>query len=115
MRTKNFKFVVFLVCAILFLPGIARGQTASPDQWSKYLWETYRTTNIPASASNLVAELRHEVQRILDAGPLAPMRTVYADLEQDPYFMYWQGGRIINTLAMAWPYLSEPQQATARS
>jgi hypothetical protein len=115
MATKNFKSVVFLVCAILFFPGIARGQTASPDQWSKYLWQTYRTTNIPSSASNLVAELRHEVQRILDAGPLAPMRTVYADLEQDPYFMYWQRGRIINTLAMAWPYLSEPQQATVKS
>jgi hypothetical protein len=55
-------------------------------------------------------ELRAEVQQVLDAGPLAPVRTVYADLEQDPYFLYWQGGRIITTLAMAWPHLTVEQQ-----
>lgn len=59
-------------------------------------------------------ELRSEAQKILDAGPLAPMRTVYADLEQDPYFMYWQGGRIIPTLAMAWPHLTARQQDGAK-
>src|SRR5205085_11328470 len=85
-----------------------------PTPWDKYLWQTCRTENIAPSASNLVAELRAEVQKILDAGPLAPVRTVYADLEQDPYFMYWQGGRIITTLGMAWPHLTSAQQQGVR-
>src|SRR5947208_8480813 len=91
-------------CGVL----LAAGSTAAdpdPDLWDKYLWQTCRTTDLAPSSSNLVTELRVEMQKIFDAGPLAPVRTVYADLEQDPYFMYWQGGRIITTLAMAWPHL----------
>jgi hypothetical protein len=99
-----------LVWAMVVSSEISEGQTIPTGPWDKYLWETCRTSEIPATASNLVAELDREVQKILDAGPLAPMRTVYADLEQDPYFMYWQGGRIINTLAMAWPFLTTLQQ-----
>jgi hypothetical protein len=85
------------------------GQTTN-SLWDKYLWQASRTSEIAPSASNLVTELRAEVDKILLAGPLAPVRTVYADLEQDPYFMYWQGGRIITTLAMAWPHLNPSQQ-----
>ncbi|HEY2952490.1 MAG TPA: hypothetical protein VGK40_07910 [Verrucomicrobiae bacterium] len=86
-----------------------------PDPWDKYVWQTSRTTGVPATTSNLVAELRTEVQKILESGPLAPVRTVYADLEQDPYFMYWQGGRVITTLALAWPHLSNAQQEATRT
>ncbi|HEV8543234.1 MAG TPA: hypothetical protein VGR78_12635 [Verrucomicrobiae bacterium] len=88
--------------------------TASAEPWDKYLWETWRTTKIPKSSNPLEAELSAEIQRILEAGPLAPIRTVYADLEQDPYFMYWQGGRIITTLAMAWPWVDAAQQSAIR-
>src|SRR6185295_16998037 len=86
-----------LTCAILFASALSQIAHAQPPPgpWDKYLWQTSRTTGVPASTSNLVAELRVEVQKVLEAGPLAPVRTVYADLEQDPYFMYWQGGRII--------------------
>jgi len=101
-------------CVILLAAGSAAADTA-PDLWDKYLWQTCRTTDIAPSSSNLVTELRVEVQKILDAGPLAPVRTVYADLEQDPYFMYWQGGRIIATLAMAWPHLTSTQQSALKN
>jgi hypothetical protein len=88
---------------------LANAQTQT-GPWENYLWQTSRTTEIPVSTSNLVTELRAEAQKILQAGLLAPVRTVYADLEQDPYFMYWQGGRILTTLAMAWPHLTVAQQ-----
>ena len=103
-----------IVLAVLWLGACSSVCPAQNAAWDKYLWETYRTRAVAPSASNLVAELRAEVQKILDAGPLAPIRTVYADLEQDPYFMYWQGGRIITTLALAWPHLDAAQQAAAR-
>ncbi len=95
---------------LLAFSALAPTWAALPGPWDKYLWEASRTTDIPAGASNLVAELQRETQKVLDAGPLAPVRTVYADLEQDPYFLYWQGGRIITTLAMAWPYVTSAQQ-----
>ena len=109
---KLLKSAVLAGAMLVASSEISRGQTTPVPvgQWDKYLWETCRTSDIPPAASNLVAELDREVQKILDAGPLAPLRTVYADLEQDPYFMYWQGGRIINTLAMAWPFLTTLQQ-----
>jgi hypothetical protein len=113
---QRFKIHFVLAYAVLFAAvfcGIAGAQTQSTP-WDKYLWQTSRTTEIPASASNLVAELRAEVQKILDAGPLAPVRTVYGDLEQDPYFMYWQCGRVITTLAMAWPHLTTRQYIDVR-
>jgi hypothetical protein len=104
-------FVVLTVGSVVTALSAAQPQTA---EWDKYLWQTCRSSQIPQSASNLVTDLRIESQKILDAGPLAPLRTVYADLEQDPYFMYWQGGRIVTTLAMAWPHLTPPQRNTVR-
>src|SRR3954464_4904838 len=106
-----------IVAWLLGSMGVAAASSAAEldaGAWDKYLWQTCRTRNIVSSSSNLIAELRSEVQKILDAGPLAPMRTVYADLEQDPYFMYWQGGRIITTLGMAWPHLTSAQQQGVR-
>src|SRR3989442_9908763 len=104
-----------VACAIPLAGGFSYVACVQPPPapWHKYLWQTSRTTDVPASTSNLVAEFRFEVQKVLEAGPLAPVRTVYADLEQDPYFMYWQGGRIITTLAMAWPLLSDAQRISA--
>lgn len=102
------------VCMMaLVVVSSATGMDAGP--WDKFLWQTCRTTNITAASTNLIEELRSEVQKILDAGPLAPLRTVYADLEQDPYFLYWQGGRIITTLAMAWPHLTSAQKQGVRT
>ena len=105
-----------MACGLLVSASLLRLTAAETQSgpWDKYFWETYRTTAVAPSASNLIAELRSEVQKILDAGPLAPIRTVYADLEQDPYFLYWQGGRIITTLAMAWPHLTAVQQQAVK-
>lgn len=119
MKTMNqlLRPAMLLICGLV-LAGIGFKPVpgwAAEGGWDKYLWETCRCLAVPASASNLVTELRAEVDKVLASGPLAPMRTVYADLEEDPYFMYWQGGRIVTTLAMAWPHLTESQRIQIRS
>jgi hypothetical protein len=107
---------LILTCGLFFLASILGTCAAEPQTgpWTKYCWQTCRVSEVASSASNLVGELRAEVQQILEAGPLAPLRTVYADLEQDPYFLYWQGGRIVTTLAYAWPHLDAVQQAAVK-
>ena len=119
MKTMNqlLRPAMLLLCGLV-LAGIGFKPVpgwAAEGGWDRYLWETCRCSAVPASASNLVTELRAEVDKVLASGPLAPMRTVYADLEEDPYFMYWQGGRIVTTLAMAWPHLTESQRIQIRS
>ena len=104
--------VAFLLAAVF---RSSAAEPAATGPWEKYFWQTCLAKDIAPSADKWKLELRAEVQSILDSGPLAPLRTVYADLEQDPYFLYWQGGRIITTLAMAWPYLTAAQQTAAQS
>src|SRR4051794_2954073 len=82
----------------LATPAAAFGQS----RWDKYVDEKYRTVDVSAAtAEELISELRVEIQKVLDAGPLAPHRCVFADTLDDMYFMYWQPGRIITTLAAA--------------
>src|SRR5262245_60533373 len=100
--------VISFLLVALTLP--ARPALAAENPWDRYIWQTPRTVKIAPSATNMVGELRGEVQKILEAGPLAPVRTVYADLVQDEYFLYWQPGRIVTTLARAYPYLTPAQQ-----
>ncbi len=115
-ETQLLRSATILVCGLVVaavglkpMPG-----WAGEDPWDKYIWETCRCSAVPSSASSLVTELRNEVDKVLAAGPLAPIRTVYADLEQDPYFMYWQGGRIVTALAMAWPHLTDSQRSKVK-
>jgi hypothetical protein len=72
------------VCLIAVL--LAPASFALAENYDKYLWETPRAKNIDADATaDLVEQLRREVQRILDAGPLAPLRLSYADVPLDAY------------------------------
>ena len=114
MRMCQLRRIMAGAGSLMVLACAAQAADPGAGPWDKYLWQTARTTEIGPSSSNLITELRAEVQKILDAGALAPIRTVYADLEQDPYFMYWQGGRIVTTLAMAWPHLTSAQQSEVR-
>ena len=95
--------LLFAFCFIAVM-----SQAADVD---RYLTQTLQVQNLSPEATPLIQELRIEIQKILDAGPLAPLRTVYADLEQDPYFLYWQPGRIITTLALAYPHCTLDQQS----
>ena len=56
--------------------------------------------------------LQEEVDKILQAGPLAPIRLAFGDLYWENYFQYQEPGRILTTLAWAWPYLTPDQQTS---
>jgi hypothetical protein len=114
MRGHTFSSAMLTAGCWMLLAANLSAANLSASPWDKYVWETVRTTGISPACSNLITELRAEMEKILQAGALAPVRTVYADLEQDPYFMYWQGGRIITTLAMAWPHLTSMQQKAVK-
>ena len=83
---------------------------------NRYAWEFPVITDI-RGAEDLVQELREEVQTILDAGHLAPLNCRYGDLMPSPtesHFVYQEPGRIITTLAWAYPHLDAGQQQAVR-
>lgn len=81
-------------------------------QYEAYLWEFPRVTAISPEADGLKEILRAEVQAILTAGRLRPLRTFNGDqFAASGYFLYWERGRILTTLAWAWPHLTGDQRA----
>jgi hypothetical protein len=80
-----------------------------------YAWEFPRVAGV-TGADDMVQQLQEEVQKILDAGRLSPLRAYFADIGTvEEYWMYLEPGRIITTLAWAYPYLTPTQQAGVRS
>lgn len=76
-----------------------------------YLWQTPRVRDIDATqTAGLIDELAGEIDRVLEAGPLAPLRASYADIPIEAYYVYAERGRIITTLAWAWPHLPADRQ-----
>lgn len=99
--------------SLLFTLGglLVRGQSVD---LAAYAWEFPFAYGI-AGAADLAQELRGEIQRVLDAGHLAPLYISYADQESAGYTVYQEPGRIITTLAWAYPYLATNQQAATRA
>jgi hypothetical protein len=88
---------------------------AAAESYEKYLWETPRVTNMDAVATaDLVAQLRREVDKILDRPPLAPLRLSYADTPHEAYWLYYERGRIVTTLSYAYPHVAGQQQDRIR-
>lgn len=102
----------------LFMAGVcllASARFAAGADYEEYLRQTPRSTNIAADkTADMVAELRREVQKILDAGPLAPLRMAYADIPFEAYWLYYEPGRVVTTLGYAYPHVTEPQRAGIR-
>ncbi len=102
--------------ALLVVAAIAqasRAQSASVDL-EPYAWEYPRVQGV-TNADDLIGELRYEVQRVLQAGRLAPLYISHADQESVGYTVYQEPGRIITTLAWAYPHLDPNQQPAVRA
>lgn len=93
---------------------LAAGLVAQSVDVDRYLWETCISSNVAAPPEDIDA-LREEVDRILTAGHLAPLRIQQADQKVEGYALYQEPGRIIATLAMAYPYLTPAQQTQVRT
>jgi len=87
-------------------------RAAGAPDFSKYIWETPTISNIqlPAEKQWLLDDLRLEVDKIIAAGHLAPYYFNAGDLHHEGYFLYVATGRIITTLASAYPHLTADQQ-----
>lgn len=105
---------MFLTYCVIYGVVLSGAALQSAD-YDEYLWQTPRVTNIdPEATAALRAELREEVDRILATGLLAPLRLSYADVPHEAYWLYYERGRTITTLAYAYPHLTEGQQSAVR-
>jgi hypothetical protein len=84
--------------------------------YDKYLWEapTAAPVALPADRGWMLEDLRAEIDKILTAGHLAPYYFNAGDLHHEGYFLYVAPGRIITTLAWAYPHLTPAQQAKCK-
>jgi len=112
-RSSAVRFIRLLVLVLAALP---LGSSAEEITVAKYAWEFPVVTAVHG-ADVLIDELRQEIQAVLDAGHLAPLNCRYADQMPSPvesHFVYQEPGRIITTLAWAYPHLGPEQQAGLR-
>jgi len=106
---SRFCILAFALCAL-------NHSAVSAQSYDTYLWQAHQAANIPATeVTPLVQRLREQINRILDAGHLAPMRQYFADLDNTAYYLYQEPGRIITTLAMAYPYCTDEQRTAIRA
>ncbi len=96
------RFVAIVSFMVVVLATSVRAQETD---CARFIWEVRRVANVSAEADVLKATLVKEVQKILEAGHLAPMRCMYGEVE--PHFMQWQPGQVVYALALAYPYLPE--------
>jgi hypothetical protein len=80
----------------------------------RYAWQFPQAGGI-VGAEDLTTLLQEEVQKILDAGHLASLYISRADQDSVGYKEYFEPGRIIATLAWAYPHLTAAQQTAVRS
>lgn len=96
-----------LLATLVILPASARG-----FDLDRYAWEFPAVTAIPQEqVADLKSQLTAQIDDILSAGNLTPWRVNHADEFTDAYFVYLEPGRIITTLAWAYPYLPADRQA----
>jgi hypothetical protein len=79
-----------------------------------YAWTFPQVANITGADAE-ISELRREIQRVLDAGRLAPLYVSTSDQDSVGYALYLEPGRIITTLAWAYPYLTAEQQVAVKA
>ena len=102
-----------LFAALLF--AVVFGKAAHALDVNRYAWEFPAATAIPKdSVARLKEELLVQIDDIIAAGALAPWRVNHADELADGYFVYLEPGRIITTLAWAYPHLPAERQAAVR-
>lgn len=99
--------------AAVVVAGLCLVTDGAAQTTTQVLWEFPHVAPASVSATPLITRLRREVQRILDAGPcLLPAYAYHGDLPgNEQYWIYTTPGRIITTLAWAYPYLTAAQQA----
>lgn len=108
------KRIIIITIASLTSFLIASGQV-STEHLDAYLWQ-YPLQQGLVPEPHLMQELVAEVERIINSGDLffRPLPNDFGDQLEDAYFLYREPGRILQTIAMAYPYLNPTMQTTLR-
>ena len=100
-----------LLATLVILSTSARG-----FDLDRYAWEFPAVSAIPQDqAADLKSQLTEQIDDILAAGSLTPWRVNHADEFTDAYFVYLEPGRIITTLAWAYPHLPTDRQGAVKN
>lgn len=97
--------VFYIAICSLSIPGM-KAQNFLAEE---YCWK-HPAPDTVLGAADLIEILREEIDKILYAGPLAPIRLAFGDLHWEHYFLYQEPGRILTTLGWAWPYMTQDQK-----
>jgi hypothetical protein len=94
---------------------LASGLLAQVIDVDRYLWEYPLQRNLSLN-EELTDQLSSEMQKIINAGDLlfSPLACRYSDQIYDHYSIYQEPGRLLQTVALAYPYLTETQQNILR-
>jgi hypothetical protein len=100
----------------LILVGLAWPLQAAEPDTETYIWQTPRVSNIDIEATAELRErLSDEVRRVIEADAvLAPLCLSYGDIPGQALWIYTERGRIVTTLASAYPHVSEELQTGIR-
>jgi|GEM_PF-1059585 len=102
-----------LALAIGLAASISMTTRAAVDI-STYAWQFPSITNI-AGADDLKTELQGHIDGVLTNGHLAPLYISRSDQQSVGYALYLEPGRIITTLAYAYPHVTGAQQTSIRN
>ncbi|MBI3858134.1 MAG: hypothetical protein HY293_20830, partial [Planctomycetes bacterium] len=103
-----------IIGVLLALAGGASLAQAQVDP-TPYAWEFPQVSAVSAGADSMKTELQEQIQALLNAGHLAPLYISYSDQQSVGYAVYLEPGRVVTTLAWAYPYLTTAQQTSLRS
>lgn len=107
--------IIILTIAFWVSFQLATGQV-STEHLNAYLWE-YPLQQGLALDPQLKEELVAEIEKIIESGDLffRPLPNDFGDQPDDSYFLYREPGRILQTIAIAYPYLESAMQTTLRT
>jgi hypothetical protein len=109
------KRIIILALAFFASFRVATGQVTN-EHIDAYLWEHPLQQGLVLQPE-LVDQLVAEIQRIIDSGDFffRPLPNDFGDQLEDSYFLYREPGRILQTIAMAYPYLDATRQNNLRT
>jgi hypothetical protein len=102
---------IILMSFLLILSAI---KVQSQIDVQRYLWEYPSSTTVDAP-DELIQTLQNEVQKILGRDFLGPLSIRYTDNIYESYFLYREPGRTMQTLAEAYPFLTDLQKSQVKN
>jgi len=100
--------LIILIIVLFILPT----GTFAATSYDTYVWQKLVSTGVNTTAAAAqIQELNKEISAIVTRGSLAPLVMHYSDQPSEGYEIYQDRGRIIQTLAMAYPYVNSSIQS----